>query len=344
MARPRVARNAEQAAKIPIEQPIQIEIPPEGEVIVHPDKPNQQSTGQQPVPPSTPPLAPHIQIDTKQDDSEVTSLKAQLDQLKRTSEDNARRAQEAAAREEALRRQFEDQGRNFQTAVNQRGRAEFDAISNGIMAAQAEVDAATQEMGVYGDAQDWGGMAKAQSRLARAQTRMVQLEDAKANFEARLEQIKQQPPQQQQFGDPVENHIAAMTGVNNAQKEWLRAHPETISDPEKNSYLRAAHYKSQRENISAGSPEYFKFIEEQLGYRQSAASEPETDELPPQVVAAPPSREAPSATGRTTPTRVTLTAEERQIAAASGISEIEYARNKLKLMEMKRAGQYRDGG
>lgn len=343
MARPRIARNAEQAAKIPIDQPLQIEIPPEGEVIIPPDQ--QAATVGQPEQKKVE-SAPPKPIATKQDEDEVSTLKSQLEQLKRASEDNARRAQEAAAREQELRKQYEDQGRNFRTVVDQRGKAELDAINNGIAAAQAEADAATQELTAYGETQDWGGIAKAQAKMSRAQTRLVQLEDAKVNFEARLEEVKrlQQQPQQQQYGDPVEQHIAQMQGVNEAQKSWLRSHPETISDPEKNSYLRAAHYQSQRKNLVAGSDAYFQFLEEQLGYRTPTQAEESEQELPPQNVSAPPSREAPSASGRTTPTRVTLTAEERQIAAASGITEIEYAKNKLKLMEMKKAGQYRDGG
>jgi hypothetical protein len=40
--------------------------------------------------------------------------------------------------------------------------------------------------------------------------------------------------------------------------------------------------------------------------------------------------------------RVTLSQEERSIAAATGISEIEYAKNKLKLLQMKKAGIIRD--
>jgi hypothetical protein len=40
--------------------------------------------------------------------------------------------------------------------------------------------------------------------------------------------------------------------------------------------------------------------------------------------------------------RVTLSAEERSIAAATGILEVEYAKNKLKLLQMKQAGLIRD--
>jgi phage I-like protein len=36
---------------------------------------------------------------------------------------------------------------------------------------------------------------------------------------------------------------------------------------------------------------------------------------------------------------VNLSAEEREVARSSGISEVEYAKNKLKLMRMKAAGE-----
>jgi hypothetical protein len=68
------------------------------------------------------------------------------------------------------------------------------------------------------------------------------------------------------------------------------------------------------------------------------------DNCAPHIASAPPSRSEyagsmppPEVSGR-----VTLSQEERSIAAATGISEIEYAKNKLKLLQMKKAGIIRD--
>jgi hypothetical protein len=40
--------------------------------------------------------------------------------------------------------------------------------------------------------------------------------------------------------------------------------------------------------------------------------------------------------------RVTLSAAEREVAALAGVDEVTYAKNKLKLQQMKKAGLIRD--
>jgi len=69
------------------------------------------------------------------------------------------------------------------------------------------------------------------------------------------------------------------------------------------------------------------------------------DDYAPHIASAPPSRSEyagsmppPGASN----SRVTLSAQEREMAALSGVSEVEYAKNKLKLMQMKKAGLIRD--
>jgi hypothetical protein len=61
------------------------------------------------------------------------------------------------------------------------------------------------------------------------------------------------------------------------------------------------------------------------------------------VISAPPSREVPSGGPRaeyeTNPRYVHLSVEEKEIARASGIDEITYAKNKLKLQGMKARGE-----
>ena len=56
---------------------------------------------------------------------------------------------------------------------------------------------------------------------------------------------------------------------------------------------------------------------------------------------APVSRTTPGG-GYTRPGEVTLSPEERQIARASGISDLEYARNKVRLAQEKALGRYNE--
>jgi hypothetical protein len=62
------------------------------------------------------------------------------------------------------------------------------------------------------------------------------------------------------------------------------------------------------------------------------------------LYSAPPSREPISAaTGRPTGTRIQLTAQEREMARMLGQSEIEYAKNKARMLAEKRHGLHPDG-
>lgn len=346
MARPRIARSKEDIAAIPAGQPVQIELPPEGEVIIPPDTKND---GGKVPPPPAPPVVAAPEPERRKDetpDPEIASLKEQLQQLKDASESQRRRADEAIQQANQLRQQFDTRDRDYHSAITGRGQAELDAIENGIMAATTEAEVAEREITAFGEAADWGGMAKSQAKLARAHSRMVDLENAKSSVEYRLQQWRREAEERAKMppppADPVEDWISRMQGVNNAQKDWLRQHRELVTDDEKNARLRTAHYDSQKEKIEAGTPAYFQYLEERLGYREKTQDDDEVEVARPQIVSAPPSREAPSASGRSAPTRVTLTAQEREIAASAGIDEITYARNKLKMLQMKAEGHYKE--
>ena len=62
-------------------------------------------------------------------------------------------------------------------------------------------------------------------------------------------------------------------------------------------------------------------------------------------MSAPVSRDAPSlSTGRPTTTRVELTAAQREAARISGVDDVTYARNLLRLNSLKQQGHYQERG
>jgi hypothetical protein len=62
-------------------------------------------------------------------------------------------------------------------------------------------------------------------------------------------------------------------------------------------------------------------------------------------VSAPVSRSIPSyQSAATVPSKVDLSLEEREMARLSGISDVEYAANKIRLLRAKAAGMYPDHG
>jgi hypothetical protein len=71
-----------------------------------------------------------------------------------------------------------------------------------------------------------------------------------------------------------------------------------------------------------------------------AKEPPEPATIRSALTSAPVSREIPSSDRNVSlPSRVTLTNEERQIAQASGISDQEYAKNKLKMLRLQKSGE-----
>lgn len=334
--RPKLIRNAEDAKSVPLDQAIQIELQPDPA----PESPADDDAAKK----AAAEAAARVAAD-KQDDEEKVSLKKQLADLKAASEVNERRAQEAAQREAEARKRADEREKEYRNVVLARDQAEYDAVLNAIGAAQAEVAQAEQALATAGPEQDWGTIGKAQAAISRASARLVQLEDGKAALEARAERAKEEAKNptrvEQQSGDPVENHINSIPNLLPTQRDWLKSHRELMTDPRKNTRLQNAHLDAEDAGISAGSAAYFQFLEEKLGYKKPEPTEDDDAEIVPEVVSAPVTREPPSAgTGRQTNQRVTLTAEERAHAAASGISELDYAKNKLKLMEMKKAGHY----
>src|SRR5262249_47438075 len=169
--------------------------------------------------------------------------------------------------------------------------------------------------------------------------------------------------------NPIEQQLNALPNLSVAQRAYLRERPHALARPD---ILAWAHNFAQYHGVPVDSPTYFQVMDQALHqYGNIAFTTPPTatetqaptpqptptpmpqapqppaperdDDYAPHIASAPPSRSEyagsmpPEASGR-----VTLSGEERSIAAATGCSEIEYAKNKLKLMQMKKAGLIKD--
>ena len=334
MARPKVVRTKEEAAGVDPSLPIQVEVRTDQSVEV-------------PVPPgngaaAAPPAA------APRDEGEVTSLKAQLEQMKKETEERTAKLNEQIAaaqrREDDMRRQYNSRDQQTQSAMAQAYQAQVDAVDNATAAAQSALDSAKSGLAIAGQTQDWQALAEAQERIAEAKTRLVQLADAKANLTERAQRSERQ---QNQPPATVDAYIDQMQ-VSWQQKEWFRRHPDVLSDQRKWANVQWAHYQAMDKGLPPNSPEYFDAVDMAMGYKQPPKSEPEEDDEPPapqpQMVAAPVSRESVSAsTGRPTTTRITLTAAQREAARDAGVDEITYARGLLELERRKQAGLYQNG-
>jgi len=276
------------------------------------------------------------------------------DALVRAAEATRRAEELQRANAELIRR---DREREAELTREQTGRedAEYNSVLTAIAAEQGSLAKAKAEYATAAGAGDWDAAAEAQDAMTSARTQLFDLERGKQSFESRRSD-PQNPAPAPAAAAPLdfEGRIAKMP---ESAKSWLRQHPEFINDTALNAKIGNAHnYIVNNKNVEAFSPAYFDALDTEFGFKAAAAAAPEP-ELQPQPqpqrrsipMTAPVSRDVPTATGqRQASTKMTLTAEERQIARTSFTAadmtneqkELLYARNKQKLQQMRANGAY----
>jgi hypothetical protein len=173
---------------------------------------------------------------------------------------------------------------------------------------------------------------------------------------------------QRYASDPIEQYISFhFPGALPAERQWLRANPHHLANP---ALIHSAAQIALQRGCPRGSPEFMQFCGALLDQHAAAQGhaapvpEPQTPEPePPQIdlepveshdhetpqedhtmpqhFSAPVSRGSERyAMGDYEPTAgsIRLSAEQRDMAARSGISETEYAKQLLKMQKMQKSG------
>ena len=127
--------------------------------------------------------------------------------------------------------------------------------------------------------------AEAQRAISRAEAHLLQLQNGKQKLEEHLQQstaegsvYEQQMPnfEPQVPQDPVEVYASRLLPKS---AQWLRNHPEVVSQ-NKVPKLTRAHQDAIEDGLVAESPEYFKYIEDRLGYSTPQYEEPVREVAP----------------------------------------------------------------
>jgi len=347
MARPRIVRTKEEADAIPIDQPVQIALTDDSDVETR----QQQESENRDEKARQPEAKDQQVVDSVDKDDEsrpdVSALQKRIEELERAeklAKERFEAEQKRADEAERKRSEIQTESGRFQEEALQ---AQYDAIVNALEASRAEAEAAERLLERAEFDADPKAKSDAYRKLARAEANITRLEDGKAAYEARLQAERAKQKADVPRVDTFEQAIANMPPL---VKDWMRAHPDYMTDPRKNAKIQALHWDVLDEGHSFGTQSYVESMEQKLGMREppKKVEQREEDDESRQrntvVTQAPPTRDVPSAgTGKPVSTKVTLTAEEREIARMSGISEIEYAKQKLKLQELKRNGHYVEG-
>ncbi len=345
MPRQRPLRTKEEIAAVPSDQSVTIALEPEGTVIL--DKEADDAAQQASEEARKAKSEAKTQAPPEEEEATL-ELKKQLEDLRRANvEQQARFNQEVQARQAAEQRSQQREYETYQHKIRAED-AEYDAILNAIGAAESEAEAAQRDISLATEASDAKAVGEASRRLARAESRLSQLEDGKMAIEraktAAAARAKEAPRQQQpqQNNITVDQYIDSIPNLLPSQRTWLKNHPDAMTDAKKNIAVQNAHNEAEKNGLQAGTTKYFNYLEERLGYREPTREDDDVDDEPNNRaanVSAPVSRSATNpSTGRQSSTRITLTPAQREAARDSGVDEITYAKNLQKMNEMKAQG------
>jgi hypothetical protein len=252
-------------------------------------------------------------------DDGVESLKQQLDAANKAREEAERRA---AERDVEARRATEESQR-------QRGELEdsrLQTIQNAIAAKEAQRKDLRQRLIAAKSGADYETEADLSIELAQLSTELQQLNGGKAQLENRIadeREAAKNPPQPQLPADPVERVIASTPNLTSRAANWLRSHPEVVTDPVKNAELVLADKLAQRAGIDPSSDAYFDHMDERMGYGGQQQAQPRRQSAP----AAPVSR-GTSIDG-TRPGEIKLSRAEKEMADAWEMTYADYYKYKM---------------
>lgn len=279
-------------------------------------------------------------------DDNADELRRQLEILRKSENEARQQAQQAATeRDQAFRYAQE---RNVALSASQKDAVDsrLDSIKSGLATAEAEIEEAKNAFRMASIEQDIDAQVSAQERLAQANANKVNLMNGKSALERAIQteqdrlKAQQQTHQQQPQGDALDR-----TNLPQTAKNWLRAHPDYMTDQRKNAKIQSLHWDVVDEGHQPFSDSYYVSLEQHLGLRDKPrrnAAEDESDDEPTQrpIVSAPVSREAPSGSGTRSGAPVRLSTAQREAAKMAGISETEYAKQLVALNQAKANGNY----
>lgn len=252
----------------------------------------------------------------------IQELKLKLEQERLARSEAEKRAREAAEREAMAKNEVDQTNLQLVTSAIDTMKRNNEILKAGYSEAMA--------VGDYTKA------AEIQETMSSNAVKLMQLENGRQAMEAKP---KVQPEVYSAPLDPVEALASQLTPRSAA---WVREHPEYARDQRMFQKMIAAHNLVVSDGIAAESDEYFNAVEDILKINRQAATQEaedpmaETAKVTQRRTTTPPPAAPVSRAPVGRPNVVRLTADEREIAQMMGMTEKEYALNKVAL---QRAGK-----
>lgn len=189
-----------------------------------------------------------------------------MEDLKGQFASMTRRATAAEQIGQQTAQQLQEATQRLQQAEGQVVSGQLDTVLSGIAAAEAEASSAEKDYIAASEAGDFAAQARAQRKMAGAESRIQRLTEAKDDLEDATKRRPVADAQQRPAAtarppaDPIERLIAD-GNISGKSASWLRSHPE-VADPKTNARMMAAHSLAIADDVELESEEYFRRIEE----------------------------------------------------------------------------------
>lgn len=261
---------------------------------------------------------PETKVEQEEPDY-IADLKAQL-------------AAEKAGRA-AVEQKLHQATREIHQARNEVDDTNLQLVVNAIDTVSRDIDLLKQAHTYALQSGDFARATEIQSEMSANSAKLLQLE----NGRQAMESAPRKPEPQTPPADPVE---AFASQLSRRSADWVRQHPEFVTDQRLNAKMIAAHNLAVADGIPTDTDEYFEAIEQTLKVAPKAVQSETDDQHAAKVVrrrdaapaAAPSNRGNQSASSNV----VRLSAAQREMAEMMGMKPEDYAKN---LVALKKEGK-----
>ena len=264
----------------------------------------------------------------KEEELPVNSADGGIEQLKRELEAKKRetdeiRRQKHEAEQNLYHKETEVRSYAYQAADNQ-----LTAFTNAIASYERDGEMLENEYANRLEQGDYHAAAKLQRQMAQIESKLSTLHQGREALDERLQyersrpEPQYQPPayEQTQY-DPIEAELQRLSGPSQA---WVRKNIHVMHDQKSKNLMAAAHYRAVADNYQPDTPEYFEYLENEMGLGEKAP--PQSTRNRNIVTAAPVARGGSVPMRGSNQVKITLTPEMRSYAEeVLGMSDEEYA-------------------
>jgi hypothetical protein len=285
-----------------------------------------------------PPEQPKPETEKLEDDPAAVAAREIANARRETSEATARLAESERARIAAENAR--------QAAVQGAEDNGFTAIITALASAEREKETLTAEMKTAGEAGDFSRMAEISARLGEIGGDIRELRQGKQAAETgrqeRLTQPTDRPRQQEPVGTATERQI--LSGLRASSKEaflasrtpqtrdFLYQFPDFFTDPSFHQRMVGAESLARGKGLAMDTPAYFDAIREAALGQTTTPTPPRRETQSSTPPGTPPSREAPSPSGRQVRSGdVYVSQDDKTTAEWMGVDPVEYVQERQRL-------------